>query len=163
MRRVITLALLFLSTSPFAISQTTTPQQAPNAPVRKSPFADYVGAWTSVLEGHPWLTVRLSLQGTQLQGTLQRPHDFQFADDGTIKSVSQDQETLGVENAAVQGDGLLLTVKDPGTQQTSRYVMRLTGANTAEMKMVAISMPPGMPKPQPWKLTKAMAVAAPAR
>ena len=87
-------------------------------------------------------------------GHLQRPKDFQFADNGAIKSVSDEQMTEGVENAVVQGDGLLLTVKDPGTQQPDHYVMRFTVPGMAELKMVAMSMPPGMPKPQPWKLSK---------
>jgi hypothetical protein len=62
--------------------------------------------------------------------------------------------TAAVENSLLNGDGLLLTVKDPGTQQTERYLMRLTSADTAELKMVAMSMPPGMPKPKPWKLSR---------
>jgi hypothetical protein len=69
-----------------------------------------------------------------------------------------------VENAVLQGDGLLLTVKDPGTQQTDRYLMRLTSANSADVKMVGMSVPPGMPKILPWKLNRVMANAVtPAR
>ena len=48
----------------------------------------------------------------------------------------------------------LLTASDTGTQETHRYLMRLTSDNTAEVKMVAMSMPPGMPKPKPWKLSR---------
>jgi len=59
-----------------------------------------------------------------------------------------------VDSAVLNGDGLLITVKDNGTQQTDRYMMRLTGADTAELKMVAMSMPPGMAKPKPWKLSR---------
>ncbi len=89
---------------------------------------------------------------------------FKFNNNGGLKSVSDDKITESVDKAVLQGDGLLLTVKDPNTQQTSSYVLRLTSANTAELKMVAMSMPPGMPKPQPWKLSKIMANAVtPAR
>ena len=50
-------------------------------------------------------------------------------------------------------DGLLLTVKNEA--QAERYLMKLTSESTAEIKMLAMTMPPGMPKPKPWKLTKA--------
>ena len=53
-------------------------------------------------------------------------------------------------------DGLLLTLKDPDTQETDRYMMRLVAPDndTAELKMIAMTMPPGMPKPKPWRLVK---------
>jgi hypothetical protein len=154
MKRFLSFAILAIAMSAISIAQTSMTPQMQNAPVRKSPLADYAGVWNGAFEGHAWISINLKLQANQLSGTMQRPHDFQFANDGAIKSVSDEKLTEGVENAVLQGDGLLLTVKDPGTQQTDHYVMRLTGAGTAELKMVAMSMPPGMPKPQPWKLTK---------
>jgi hypothetical protein len=64
-------------------------------------------------------------------------------------------------------DGLLLTMKDPDSQETDRYMMRLVAPakDAAELKMIAMSMPPGMSKPKPWRLTKnviAPAAKAPA-
>jgi hypothetical protein len=153
-KRSFAVATLLFSMCLIGVAQTSMAPQMQNAPARKSPLAEYAGAWTGMFEGHTWLAVRLALQGGQISGTLQRPKDFQFANNGAIKSVSDEQLTEGVENAVVQGDGLLLTVKDPGTQQTDHYVMKLTGPGTAELKMVAMSMPPGMPKPQPWRLNK---------
>jgi hypothetical protein len=153
-KRSFALAMLVISMCIIGVAQTSMTPQMQNAPVRKSPLAEYAGAWIGTFEGHTWLAVRLTLQGNQISGTLQRPKDFQFANNGGIKSVSDEQLTEGVENAVLQGDGLLLTVKDPGTQQIDRYVIRLTGPGTAELKMVAMSMPPGMPKPLPWKLNK---------
>ena len=154
MKRSFALALLMISMGIVGVAQTSMTPQMQNAPVRKSPLAEYAGAWIGTFEGHTWLAVRLTLQGNQISGTLERPKDFQFANNGAIKSVSEERLTEGVENAVVQGDGLLLTVKDPAAQTADHYVMKLTGAGTAELKMVAMSMPPGMPKPQPWKLNK---------
>jgi hypothetical protein len=153
-KRSFALAMLTLSMCMIGVAQTSMTPQMQNAPARKSPLAEYAGAWVGTFEGHTWLSVRLTLQGNQISGTLQRPKDFQFANNGAIKTVSEEQVTEGVENGVLQGDGLLLTVKDPGTQQTDHYVMRLTVPGSAELKMVAMSMPPGMPKPQPWKLSK---------
>lgn len=162
MKRFIPLALLLLAAS---VGFVQAAPQNPNAVVKKSPLADYAGSWTGLFEGHAWLTIRLTERGAAMSGTVQRAHEFQFADSGLIKSVSEDQITETIESAALQGDGLLITtIKDPNTQQADRYLLRLTGANTADAKMVGMSMPPGMPKPLPWKLTKVTASAvAPAR
>jgi hypothetical protein len=138
----------------FGAAQTSMTPGMQNAPARKSPLAEYAGSWIGTFEGHTWITVRLIQQGAGVAGTLQRPRELQFLDSGELKSVSEERATNSVEQGALQGDGLLLTVKDPSTQETSRYVLRLTGANTAELKMVAMSMPPGMPKPKPWQLSK---------
>ncbi len=55
--------------------------------------------------------------------------------------------------------GCCITVKGPDKPETDRFLMRLTGDTTAEIKMLAMSMPPGMPKLKPWKLTKYGATA----
>jgi len=154
MKRLMCVASLTLSLAALAIAQSSMTPGLQNAPARKSPLAGYAGAWIGTFQGHTWITIRLKDEGTTLGGTLQRPQQLQFADSGLLKSVGQEQTTSAVENAVVQGDGLLLTVKDPSTQQTERYVMRLMSANTAELKMVEMSMPPGMPKPRPWELSR---------
>src|SRR5580704_4981052 len=160
MKRFMTLALLAISISLISVAQTSTNPQTPNAPVRKSPLAAYAGAWIGMFEGHSWMSIRLNLQAEQISGSMQRAHDFKFNNNGGLLSVSQDQVTEGIESGVLQGDGLLLTVKDPDTHQASHYVLRLTGPDTAELKMVAMSMPPGMPKPLPWKLNRVGASTA---
>ena len=154
MRRFIPVAVLIVGLAIVGLAQTSMTPGMQNAPARKSPLAGYAGAWIGTFEGHAWLTIRLTQQGTQLSGTVQRQSDVKFNDQGEIKSVGDEQTTSAVENSLLNGDGLLLTVKEPGTQQTDRYLMRLTGADTAELKMVAMSMPPGMAKPKPWKLNR---------
>jgi hypothetical protein len=160
MKRFMTLALLAISISLISVAQTSTNPQTPNAPVRKSPLAAYAGAWIGMFEGHAWMSIRLNLQAEQVSGSMQRAHDFKVNTNGGLLSVSQDQVTEGIESGVLQGDGLLLTVKDPDTHQASHYVLRLTGPDTAELKMVAMSMPPGMPKPLPWKLNRVGASTA---
>lgn len=154
MKRLLSVALMTLSLGVFAAAQTSMAPGLQNAPARKSPLAEYAGSWIGTFQGHTWITIRLKNDGPAMSGTLQRPHDLEFQDSGEMKSVSEGTETQTVEDAVIQGDGLLLTVKDPGTQQTSRYVLRLTSANTAELKMVAMTMPPGMAKPKPWLLSR---------
>ena len=152
---------LFIVLSVAGWTQNSAPQQAPGAPARISPLAKYVGTWTGSLEGRVWLTVKLTQQGQQLSGSLQRPANLQFNDQGDVKSVSDDKLVETVEEAVLNGDGLLLSVKNRETQQTDRFTMRVSSDTTAELKMSAMSMPPGMPKPKPWKLTK-VPTAAPA-
>ena len=154
MKRTLHVALMIVSLGIVGVAQNSMTPGLQNAPARKSPLAEYAGSWIGTFQGHTWITIRLKNQGTVMTGTLQRPHDLEFQDSGELKSVSEGTETKTVEDAVLQGDGLLLTVKDPGTQETSRYVMRLITANTAELKMVAMSMPPGMPKPKPWQLSR---------
>ncbi len=154
MRRFIPIAVLIVGLAIVGLAQTSMTPGMQNAPARKSPLAGYAGAWLGTFDGHAGLTIRLTQQGTQLSGTVQRQSDVKFNDQGEIKSVGDEQTTSAVENSLLNGDGLLLTVKEPGTQQTDRYLMRLTGADTAELKMVAMSMPPGMAKPKPWKLNR---------
>ncbi len=154
MRRFLSVFLPLLALSAIASAQTSMTQGMQNAPARKAPMSEYVGAWIGTFEGHTWMTIRLELQGKQLFGTLQRPQEVQFDDRGEIKGIGEAQLTATVENAVLQGDGLLLTVKDPNSPEPDRYLLRLTSANTAELRMVAMSMPPGMPKPKPWKLSR---------
>ena len=154
MRRFLLVAMLLMLLVTLGLAQTSMTPNLQNAPARKSPLADYAGAWIATFQGHAWLTIRLTLQGNALTGTVQHAHDLQFADSGELKNVSEEQTTAAVGSAVLQGDGLLLTTSDTGTQETHRYLMRLTSDNTAEVKMVAMSMPPGMPKPKPWKLSR---------
>src|SRR5271165_3507906 len=154
MKRVLSVALLVLSSMVMVVAQTSMTPALQNAPARKSPLEGYAGSWIGMFEGHTWITVRLNKQGTELTGTLQRPHDLQFANSGDLKSVGEEQTTSAIENTILQGDGLLLTVKDPNTQQADHYVMRLMSANTAELKMSGMNMQPGMPKPKPWQLSR---------
>ncbi len=133
----------------------TSPKLGPDGrPVRKSPLADYAGTWTGTFDGKAWITVKLTLQGDRLSGSIQRPRNLQFNDSGDIKSVGEEQFTETVDDAQVNPDGLLLTVKEPDTQETDHYTMKLTGESKAEIKMSAMRMPPGMPKIKPWKLSK---------
>ena len=160
MKRFTPVILLLIAISVISVAQTSTSAQAPNAPVRKSPLAGYAGSWIGMFEGHAWMSIRLNLQAEQISGSMQRARDYKFNNNGGLLSVSEEQVTEGVENGVLQGDGLLLTVKDAETQQTTHYVLKLTGPDTAELKMVAMSMPPGMPKPLPWKLSRVGASTA---
>ena len=154
MRQVLSVTMLagILTLAGWAQSSMTPAMQ--NAPARQSSLAEYAGPWIGTFDGHAWFTMRLSLKGDQLTGMLQRARDLQFNDEGGVKSVGAEKSTGSIESAQLTGSGLLLTVKDSGTQQTDRYVMRLTSAGTAEVSMVAMSMPPGIAKLKPWKLTK---------
>jgi hypothetical protein len=153
MRRFLLIAMLVVGVTAM-VAQTSMTQGMQNAPARKSPLAGYAGAWIGTFNGKAWFTIHLAQQGTAMTGTLQRQNDVKFTDQGDIKSVGEEQLNGAVQSAELNGDGLLLTVKENGTQQTDRYLMRLIGADSAEVKMVAMSMPPGMPKPKPWKLSR---------
>jgi len=125
-----------------------------NAPAQKPAVSEYVGAWIGTFQGHPWLTIRLMQRGDQLTGMMQRARDVEFDEQGEVKSVSDEKWVGSIESAKLSSDGLLLTVKDPATHKTGRYLMRLTNDTTAE-----VNMAPGAQNPKPWKLTKVPANA----
>jgi len=154
MKRLISIALFTIAVAAVSCAQTSITPGMQNAPARKSPLAEYAGAWAGSFEGHVWMSIRLNLQNNQITGSVLRPQKVEFNDDGGLKGISDEKVTETIENAQLNGDGLLLTAKDAQTQETNRYVMRLTTANTAEVKMVAMSMPPGMAKPKPWVLNR---------
>jgi len=141
-------------------AQPSSTQNQTGAPARRSPLADYAGVWIASFQEKPWMTIRLTLQGNQLSGSIQRAQDLQFNDQGEIKGVSEERLNEAVQDATVNPDGLLLTVKNPDTQETDRFTLKLTGETTAEVKMSAMKMPPGMPKIKPWKLMKSGASPA---
>jgi hypothetical protein len=134
-----------------AQSTTPTPKAKP-----VSPFAEYAGQWTSDFQGHVWLTLQLNLQGDQLQGWMVHPRSVDFTETGELKSISEEQSTEIVTDAVVNPDGLLLTLKDRDTQESDRYAMKLIqpAKDSAELRIVGMAMPPGMPKPKPWRLVR---------
>ncbi len=155
------LALLCIAAS-IAVAQTQTPASPQSkqssgqaqAKVKKSPLVPFVANWYSLFNGKPWLLLSLNLSGEQFSGSLQRSREFAFKDNGDLKSVSDDILTYQLIDAKLTPDGLLLAFKDPDKPKPQRYMMKLTGDSTAEIKMIEMVMPPGMPKPNPWKLTK---------
>ena len=130
----------------------TTPPQKPKV----SPFAEYAGEWTATFDGKVWLRLHLELRGDQLIGAMLHARKLTSDDNGELKSVSEEQSGQTISSAVLNPDGLLLTMKDPDSLGTDRYMMRLVAPakDTADLKMIAMSMPPGMPKPKPWKLAK---------
>ena len=110
MKRFICAALLTFVLVMMGQAQTAITPQMQNAPARKSPLAEYAGAWIGTFEGHTWITVRLNNTGTTLNGTLQRPNELQFQDSGDLKSVSQETLKLTIQHSEIQGDGLLVVL-----------------------------------------------------
>jgi len=160
MSRVVLACLLLLFVSA-AIAQTApkpspnSPQGATPTPVKKNPLLAYAGNWIGAFEGKPWILLNLNLVGEQFSGSLQRTKTIDLSDNGELKNVGDEFETDLLVEAKLNPDGLLITVKHPDKQETDRYMMKLSSdATTAEIKMVAMNMPPGMPKPKPWKVMK---------
>jgi hypothetical protein len=135
--------------------------QAPPGKPKISPLAEYAGTWTASFDGKIWLSLQLELHGDQLTGSLVHPHSFELNDNGELKSVSEEQTSDPIISAALNPDGLLVTVKDPDSQDNDRYLMRLvpTERDTADLKMIAMSLPPGISKPKPWRLVKSRLAA----
>ena len=122
-----------------------------------SPFVDYAGEWTATFDGKVWLRLTLQLEGEKLAGSLVHARNINVDDNGDVKSISEDQVTETIADAVVNPDGLLITLKDSDAQETDRYMMKLVrpAKDAADLKLIGQAMPPGMPKPKPWRVTKA--------
>ena len=154
MRRLLSVAVTAIALGVGGWAQTSMSPAMQNAPARKTSLMEYVGSWIGTFQGHTWLTIRLMKSGDQLTGTLERAQDVQFNDQGDVESVSSEKWKSAFESAQLNGNGLLLTVKDPATQETNRYLMWLTNDTTAEVQILAVSQTTARPKPKPWKLTR---------
>ncbi len=158
-RALLACSLLLLVTA--AVAQTTpkpnpnSPAGAAKAPIKKNPLVAYAGNWIGAFEQRPWILLNLNLAGEKFSGSLQRAKTVDLNDNGELKHVSDEFVTQPLVDGVLNPDGLLLTFKDPNTQETFRYMMKLSSdETTAELKMIAMNMPPGMPKPKPWKVMK---------
>jgi hypothetical protein len=152
---LIWLALLAVVTTGWC--QTPAAGSAQTAPKKKvSPLADYAGEWTATFNGKVWLRLQLELRGEQIIGALLHARKIDVNDSGDIKSVSDEESGGTIAEAVLNPDGLVLTVKDVESKGTDHYMMRLVlpTKETAELKMIGEVMPPGMPKPKPWRLVK---------
>ena len=146
--------VLIAQTAPPPKPNPNSPQGVAQAPVKKNPLVPYAGNWIGAFEDKPWILLNLNLAGEQFSGSLQRAKTIDLNDNGDLKHVSDEFATYPLVEAKLNPDGLLITCKDPNSQETFRYMMKLTSDTTAEVKMIAMSMPPGMPKPKPWKVMK---------
>ena len=158
---LICIVLLAVATTGWC--QTPAPGTAQHAPKKKvSPLADYAGEWTSSFNGKVWLRLQLELRGEQIIGALLHARKIDVNDNGDIKSVSDEQSGGTIAEAVLNPDGLVLTVKDVESKATDHYTMRLVlpAKETADLKMIGEVMPPGMPKPKPWRLVKSGTAAA---
>lgn len=152
------LVILALSVFAFSQAQPAAKPGSPQTKVKVSPLIPYAGNWTGTFENKPWFILNLSLAGEQFSGSLQHARDLELNDNGELKKVGEEFATQTVIDGKLNPDGLLLTLKDPDTQETYRYLLRLTSDTTAEIKMLGMPLPPGLPKPKPWKLSKTAAV-----
>jgi hypothetical protein len=155
MSRLIVIAAAVISFFPAAAIAQAPATRPPANQIqgKKSPLVPYAGNWVGIFEGKPWMILNLSVVGEQFSGALQRTSAVDLNDNGELKKVSEEFVTEPLVEGRLNPDGLLLTVKNEA--QAERYLMKLTSESTAEIKMLAMTMPPGMPKPKPWKLTKA--------
>lgn len=157
MKRSSAMILLLLLTCLSGWAQSP-PEAAGQKPqVRKAAIDEYAGTWNSMFGGKPWMILGLGFEGDKLTGWMQHAQDFQFNDQGELKSVGDTLAKETVETAEMSGDGLVITLKNDDTKAIERYLMRIVAPDTAELRMSGMNMPPGMPKPRPWKLTKAEA------
>jgi hypothetical protein len=122
------------------------------------PGAAYVGTWTAQLAGTAYATLELTMTGGKLHGRL-RLADVRLDKQGEVNALGDNPgsfETLVDLNA----NESRLAFGVPGSDETDRFELRLTGAASAQLTYLPSAefleelKEEGIPPPKPYRLTR---------
>ena len=112
----------------------------------------FVGTWQAKFKGTVFETIKLEKQQGKLSGSV-RGAEIEVDKDGELTSArandSSDPNPI-VETTLTSGK-LRITIKEKDSEDTIQFEMKLTGADQAELRILA---PPDVPVPKPWKLER---------
>ena len=113
----------------------------------------FLGKWQSSFQGKVFLTISLAGDGKKLSGSVSHA-DVELNDAGELTKAepSGGSDPDPITNAQVNGNRLRITAKssdDSGDTMDSEMV--LMSPEQAEFRII---VPPDVPRPKPWKLTR---------
>ncbi len=109
----------------------------------------FLGKWQGTFQGKVFITVYLSGDAHKLTGTMSKA-DIELNDAGELTKAEVNEGSNPIKNATVKGNRLRITAKsDDGDEINSE--IDLVGADEAELRLI---VPPDVPQPKPWKLTR---------
>lgn len=111
----------------------------------------FVGTWHAQFKGKTFLTINLEKQQGKLTGTVSHT-EIEVDKDGELTSAEEQEGSNPIVEARLASGTLHITIKEETSQDTIQWDMKLTGADQAELRLVA---PPDVPAPKPWKLERA--------
>jgi hypothetical protein len=142
------LVLLLLTSFATAVSIQALQASSPDTDLQP-----YVGTWCAKFKGKTFVTIELEKQDGKLIGT--RSHsEIQVDKNGELSAAEQLDGSDPILEAKLTNGMLRITTREEDSQDLIQFEMKLTGANQAELRILA---PPDIPTPKPWKLERAKA------
>ena len=111
----------------------------------------FAGTWQAKFDGKIFQTITLELHDGQMTGTASGMH-IELNKSGELTAAEATGTSDPIAEARLAGNALLLTVKEKNSEDTVQFEMTLTGANEAEIRLVA---PADAGSPKPWKSERA--------
>ncbi len=137
------LALVALLSS-FVRAQDFTRATAANA-------KQFVGTWRGSFQGHPFLTVKLAIDGNKLVGSVSHV-DIDVDKSGELTKADASEGEDVISQLRVAGDILRISVKGADDSESPiQSEMKLVGSNDADFRLI---VPPDVPTPKPWPLKR---------
>jgi LssY C-terminus len=121
------------------------------------PADTYAGTWQGKFQGKVFVTLTLQKQAGALTGTISHT-TVQLDNNGELTGATQDAGSDPITDVKLDSDALHFASEDTASQDTTQYEMKLSGADEAQLQIVAV--PSGTPAPKPWKLARLAATTA---
>ncbi len=138
------LCILIFVISSIAPAQDFAPATADNA-------RQFIGTWKASFQGHQFLTVTLSADGTRLVGTVSHV-DIEVDKAGELTKADPTEGADPIAKLRVSGDTLRIAVKSgDDSDGPIESEIKLVGADEADFRLV---VPPDVPAPRPWRLQR---------
>src|SRR5581483_1400885 len=142
--RTFRVCLLLLALTAVVQAQALKPANSTNA-------KDFLGKWQGRFHGKVFVTIALNGDGQKLAGTMSKA-SVELNEDGSLASAEPTDGSNSISHAEVNGKELRFTSEsNDGTGDPVDWEMVLVGADEAELQPI---VPPDVPKPKPWKLTR---------
>jgi hypothetical protein len=143
--RAVRICLLFL------LALTAGLQAQSLAPANSSNAKGFLGKWQSKFHGKVFVTILLTGDAQKLTGTMSKA-SVELNQDGSLASAEPNDGSNSITHAQVNGKELHFTSESSdGTGDSIDWEIVLVGADEAELQPI---VPPDVPKPKPWKLTR---------
>ena len=138
-------------TSVLVISGSFAQENKPSG--KEADLQAYVGTWQAKLNDKVFQTIRLENSQGKITGNVSRGNVV-LNDDGELVSAEVLEGTDPIVDAKAGLGVLHLTIKPKDKDASNQFEMKLTGANTAELRIVGI---PDAEEIKPWTLERVKA------
>jgi hypothetical protein len=117
-----------------------------------SGFEAYVGTWTAQFKGKPFLTLKLVEKDGTLTGTMTGA-TVRFNKDGSLSEAKAKDTQHDVIDPLLNEGQLYFKTKEEDKPPVG-FQMKLTGANSGELKLIVPGLPAGGNDVQPWNIER---------